>query len=257
MRLPEARAALAALAGEGPPRGGVTLAFDGAVARLALDHPAARSALTLSMMVALADAVAALSDWPGGLVVLSSTDPKAFCAGGYVPELVGALDRPEAAEAMARAMGVVLDALGALPAVSVAALDGLALGGGAELCLAADLRVASDAAAVHFVQARLGIAPGWGGARRLVRRVGRTAALRVLAAAEPLHADAAHAAGLVDHRVPTDAVAGALAWLGGRPPEVLRALKQQVDGDAAEEARAFASVWGGPAHRAARATARR
>src|SRR5690606_36148444 len=115
-------------------------------------------------------------------------------------------------------------------------------------------------ARIHFVHARLGIAPGWGGAGRLVRLLGRTAALRILIQAEPLGAEEARGLGLADV-VAADPVAAAEALLTGPVPEALRALKRQVlaaeRGDAAEDAEAIASVWGGPAHEAALARLKR
>lgn len=234
------------------PAGAVRLDLDGPVAHLRIDHPRARGAMTLSMMVDLADAVLALGAWDGALVLLSSTDPRAFCAGGHLGQLLAAIDAPEKAHTMCVAMGVVTDALAALPAVSVSAIDGLAVGGGAELVTATDFRVASPEARIHFVQARLGIAPGWGGTRRLARIVGRQAALRVLTTARPLFPGEAVELGLVDHRCEGRAVDGALEWLAdlrSRPPEAIRAVKQQILATSRdEEASAFASVWGGPAH---------
>lgn len=260
MDLNEARSALAALAPARRRPGRVTLELDGGVAHLRIDNPEARGALTVSMMVDLADAVTRLRGWDGALVVLSSTDPRAFCAGGHLGEVGRAVDGPAAAIAMATAMATVLDGLLDLPAVSVAAIDGLALGGGAELCTACDFRVAGPQARIHFVQSRLGIAPGWGATARLVRLVGRRVALRILTSARPMTAGEGQTLGLVDHRCDGAATDGALTWLEdlrGLAPESVRALKRQVvaaspaERDPAGEASAFASVWGGPAHRAA------
>lgn len=257
MTVDEARDALALLArrvrrGRGA-AGRVRLDLAGRVAHLRVDHPGARGALTVGMMVDLADAVVALQAWDGVLVVLSSTDPQMFCSGGHLGQLTRAIDAPEAARRMCVAMTTVLDALLALDAASVTALDGPALGGGGELCTATDFRVASAGARIHFVQARLGIAPGWGGTGRLVRHVGRRAALRILLSARPLSPGEAVEVGLVDHRAEGGAVDAALAWLDdllALPPEAARAVKRQV-ARPDEEASAFASVWGGPAHREA------
>src|SRR5687768_3140940 len=140
MRVEEARDALAGLStGK---HGAVRLELDGPVAHLRLDHPEARSALSLSMMAELASAVLQLERWEGVLVLLSSTDPRAFCSGGYLGELVRAAPSGEVAATMGRAMGAVLGALRDLPAISVAAVDGAAIGGGAELATATDFRVA-------------------------------------------------------------------------------------------------------------------
>ena len=103
----------------------------------------------------------------------------------------------------------------------------------------------------------LGIAPGWGGAGRLVGHVGSRTALKLLANAAPIDASEGAELGLFDARG-EDAVAEAEALLQpllGHPPVAIRAVKAQIvaarRGDRAGETRAFSEVWGGPAHRAA------
>lgn len=257
MELTEARRALEDL-GRGVPDvpGCVRLEHHGTHARIVLDNPVARGAVTLRMMRELADAVIALSRGDVATVVLTSTDPVAFCSGGHLGQVRRAVADPEAARVMARAMTAVLDGLLDLPVLSVAAIAGLAVGGGAELATACDLRVMAPDARIHFVHAQLGIAPGWGGAGRLVRLVGRRAALALLTDARPVGADEAVARGIAD-RVAADPLAAAESWVGGwgHPPEALRALKRQVvaaeRGRPEDDVEAFASVWGGPAHQAA------
>lgn len=254
----EARSALATLADRVEPmEGAVRLELDGPLARLWIDNPGARNALTVGMMVQLADAVIELADWDGAALILAAATPGVFCSGGHLRQVVRAVDCPDRAEAMATAMGRVLDALLELPLVSVSALSGPAIGGGAELCTATDFRVASPAARIHFVHASLGIAPGWGGTRRLVRHLGRTTALRLLAASDPIEVDAGLDTGLVTATA-DDAVGAAESLLEralSRTPAAVRAIKWQVVAaeheDPAADARAFADVWGGPAHIAA------
>lgn len=258
MNVAEARSALEGLAaGAAPREGTVRLELSGPVARLVIDNPSARNAMSVRMMVELADAVLRLQAWEGAALVFSSEGGPAFCSGGHLGDVRTALGSPEAGRVMSVAMTAVLDALLALPIVSVAAVEGVAMGGGAELLTACDHRVLAAGARVHFVQARLGVAPGWGGARRLIAHVGRPRALRLLTAAVPVSAADALSIGLADAVVPEDAVAGALQWLEpllGSPAASLRAVKAQVAvaprTDTAE-ADAFATVWAGPAHRAA------
>lgn len=261
--LVEARDRLAELRGTAERLGAIRVDLSGPVGRITIDHPEARSALSVSMMVELADAVLALRAWAGAIVVVSSTDPRAFCAGGHLGTVTRQVGAGEGARTMARAMTTVLDTMSALPVVSVAAVDGIAMGGGAELLTATDFRVVSPEARIHFVHARLGIAPGWGGTARLVRLVGRTAALRILGCARPLMPGECVDLGLVDHRGEGPATAEAVVWLQDlieRAPEAIRAVKRQVvaadQGDRAAEAEAFVEVWNGPAHRAALAQSR-
>lgn len=267
----DAKRALLELGG-GARKGSVNLRFESApagsgvartVARLEIDHPEARSAISLSMMCDLADAVYQLQQWTGALVIVSSTDRRAFCSGGHLGEIPQAIGPGPGAANMARAMTAVLDALLDLPQITVSAIDGVAIGGGAELATATDFRVAGPEARIHFVHARLGIAPGWGGTGRLARIIGRGPALRILSRARPLLPGEAVQLGLVDHRCDGHAVEGALAWVGdvlSVEPEALRAIKRQIvamnpvrppGSDPDAEVAAFADVWGGPAHRAA------
>ena len=231
MTLDDARDILAAFSRGQRRPGRVVLDEAGVVAHLRIDNPAARGAMTVPMMVDLAEAVRALRSFRGSLVVVSSTDPRAFCAGGHLGEVSRVIDTPEAAERMTHAMSTVLDALADLPVPSVAAIDGAALGGGAEIVTACDWRVAGPESRIHFVHTRLGIVPGWGGTGRLVRIVGRRSALRVLTSARPLKAEEGQSLGLVDLRCDGPAVPAALAWLEdllSLSPEAVRAAKAQV-----------------------------
>lgn len=252
MNVSNARSVLLELAeGVDPKPGRVRLELDERLAVLTLDNAGSRNAVTVQMMVDLAEAVMTLQEWNGSAVVLRSADPSIFCAGGHLGQLKRAVSNRDEALLMCAAMTVVLDGLLELPQVSVAALGALAVGGGAELATACDFRVAHPDAEIHFIHSKLGIATGWGGAGRLVKHIGRRQALWVLLDGEPIDAASARDLGLVD-AIADDADAGARALLEvvlGRAPEAVRALKRQVVAD--DPAGAFADVWGGPAHQAA------
>ncbi len=257
MSLGAARAALVELAAQaGPSDGRVHLTTRGDVAWIRLDHPSVRNALTVGMMLELADAVEALAAFPGWGLVVASQHPGMYCSGGHLDQVQRALLDPALGATMAAAMAVVLDALRDLPMISVAAIEGPAVGGGAELTTACDFRVMRRGASIHFAQARLGVAAGWGGASRLVALAGRRVALGVLARAERIGADEALALGLADRigDEPADVLAEAfLDGFAGVPAAALRGAKCQVVGatDPDVQVRAFAALWGGPAHRAA------
>jgi len=264
VNLEAARTELEALATRvAPGEGRIALELDGDVAWLRLDNPKAHNALTIRMMAELGAAVARLAEWTGACLVLAPSTEGTFCSGGHLDQVQQALIAPDQGHRMARAMGVVLDALLDLPVVSVAAVDGPAIGGGAELTTACDLRVIRWGARVHFVHARLGVAPGWGGTGRLVRLLGRRTALRLLAEARPVQAEEAVALGLADAACEGPAAEGALELLApirALPVAAVRAVKGQVSASDDREAQAarFAEVWGGPDHRAAlRALGRR
>ncbi len=97
----------------------------------------------------------------------------------------------------------VFDAIEALPQVTFALLNGHALGGGCELAMACDFRIAVGAAKLGQPECRLGLIPGWGGTKRLPRLVGPALARKLLFSGEALAAEQALAAGLVDEVVPS------------------------------------------------------
>ena len=101
---------------------------------------------------------------------------RAFVSGGDLKELA-ALRTLEEAAGMARRMRTICDRIAAFPAPVIAALNGHALGGGAEVAVAADIRVAADDVKIGFNQVSLAIMPAWGGAERLAALVGRSQAL--------------------------------------------------------------------------------
>ncbi len=258
MNLDGAVSTLAALAAGVPERAGrVRLTSADGVATLVIDNPASRNALTLRMMSDLASAVAALQSLPIVATLVVGEGDQSFCAGGQLDELLGAIDRPAAARAMCLAMGVVLDALLDSGFVTIGAVDGPAVGGGAELVTALDHPIIGGRGWVHFAQVGLGIPTGWGGARRLVGRVGRNRALTVVLGDERLDGPAAATLGLASAtpgsaRAACEAFAGKLRAL---PASGVRGLKRQVvaagTGDRDADATAFADAWGGLEHRAA------
>lgn len=252
-RLQQAVDDLTALESRAPDHGGdVHLDMTGPIAWLLLDHERAHNALTVRMMRQLAEHVQSLQRWDGAIVGVASARGGSFCAGGHLGQVRDTLVHDEAARIMTRSMEASLDALLALPALSVAVVEGPAIGGGVELASACDLRVATPAAWFLAAQVRLGVACGWGGARRLVTHLGRRQALRLLTRSERVPAEEAVGIGLVDAIADGDRDALLAAVLGPtleHPAASVRAAKRQVQGEDAAEA--FLSVWGGPAHREA------
>lgn len=137
-----------------------------------------------------------LETWQDGRVLLLSGEGGHFCSGADLNTVRQAIDTPERGALMSKLMTDTLNRLRNLPLLSIAAIDGAAVGGGAELCTAADLRVVSLHATIQFVHTRLGAAPGWGGAARLAQEVGRSSALKLLLLSEKLDADAVVRMGL-------------------------------------------------------------
>ncbi|WPB84654.1 enoyl-CoA hydratase/isomerase family protein [Sediminicoccus rosea] len=196
---------------------------------LTLDRPAAGNALDEATILALrARLDHAARDETLNCVILCGTG-RFFCAGGDL-KAYRALENAAALERVFGAARALLDAIEAHPLPVIAAIDGYALGGGAELALACDLRVAGAGAVLGFPQLRLGIIPGWDGTERLAARVGRGTAMRLLLTGERLTAEAAQAMGLVE-LVAENAREAALrlaADLEAAAPLAIRGAKQAL-----------------------------
>ncbi len=136
-------------------------------------------------------------------LVLSGSGEHSFISGGDLKEF-HTLKTAGEAQTMAHRMQSVCKRLEKLPCWTIAAVNGAAYGGGCELMLACDFRMAADTARFGFTQAKFYLTPGWGGLTRLTERVGRATALRWLAEAAVIHSDTALAHKLVDRVVPYD-----------------------------------------------------
>jgi enoyl-CoA hydratase/carnithine racemase len=235
--------------------GSIRLEFEQAWAELILDHPERRNAVSPGMMLDLEEAVDQLENWAGALVLVRGEGERAFCSGGDLRAVEAHLLEPDLAESMSRQMSRTLERLSALPQLVVAAVDGAALGGGAELVLSADRVFMAQAAIFGFVHIGLGVCPGWGAGRRLVEKLGPARALEILLEGRRMSADEAKSFGLVDQVCPGSAVSAARAWLAEtsqRAPEAIRgavAIIRSTDPD--QERDIFLSLWGGPAHQEA------
>jgi ethylmalonyl-CoA/methylmalonyl-CoA decarboxylase len=205
------------------------------------------------MMCDLRDAVSRIAGCSTLSAVLLTGSAGAFCSGGDLTAVRAHLMAPGAGAGMCAYMTETLDRLAALPVVVVAAVEGAALGGGAELLTCADIVVAGSSARIGFVHASLGVSPGWGGGRRLVGRVGARVALRLLAFSPRLSAEQARSVGLVDEVVADGAALGRAEDiarpLASMPVDAVRAAVSVTRG--ADEAACFTALWGGASHQEA------
>lgn len=198
---------------------------DGGVAHLIVDHPARK--LNVLDFDALASLEAALTDLeaatPSGVIV-SSGKPGSFIAGADV-EAIGSITDEVQVHAFVRRGQLAYQRLAALPCPTVAAIDGVCLGGGLELALACDSRIASEEprTTIGLPEVMLGILPAWGGTTRLWRLVGLPTALDLILSGRTLDARRAEKAGLVARAVPA-------AWLLERAEERLAALRARPTG---------------------------
>jgi enoyl-CoA hydratase/carnithine racemase len=225
----------------------VDLEVDDGLAVLTIDRPHARNAIALDTMEQLEKALDAAAG--ARALVIKGAGDRAFVSGGDLKEL-STLRTEEDASAMAKRMRSICDQLASFPAPVIAALNGHAFGGGAEVAVAADIRVAADDIKIAFNQVELEIMPAWGGAERLAALVGRGRALLLAGTGTTLNAVEAERIGLVDLVFPRSSfdegwrsVARALA----RHPAT--EIKRVISGVSPDEAIAsFARLWVADAH---------
>lgn len=196
------------------------------------------NALALDMLAAI-EAVLQLAatelarstdpDWLR-LVVLTGAGSQSFAAGGDLKELDSV--RTVAATTTMSARGTAaLNAVRDFPQPVIAGLNGAARGGGAELAMACDWRVAHAGAAIGFIQGRLNLSPAWGGGTDLLRKLGQGLGMRVLAEARVIGADEAVQLGLIEHLLPGTAeefpagLSEYVSQVGVRPAQILRSHK--------------------------------
>jgi enoyl-CoA hydratase/carnithine racemase len=183
---------------------------DDGVVLVRLDHPPV-NALSRAVLTELGHIAIALGHDDSVKAVVLTGDGKAFAAGADISEFADA----ERAREVSGIFRAALDALAAVPRPVLAALNGVALGGGLELALACDLRVAADSARVGQPEILLGIIPGAGATQRLPRLIGPARAKELVWSGRQVRADEAFAIGLVDRVVPGDELLDtALAWAG-------------------------------------------
>ncbi len=220
---------------------------------LTLNRPEAGNALNEATIAALRARLDAAADDDGLRCIILAGGGRFFCSGGDLKAYRALADRA-ALDRVFGAARALLDAIEAHPLPVIAAIDGFALGGGAELALACDLRVAGTGARIGFPQLRLGIIPGWDGTERLMRLVGPGIAARLLLTGERLDADAAKALRLVEIVAP-DAMAAArevAAGLDRAAPLAIRGGKAALRAqNRAQAAAIFADLWFTTDHREA------
>jgi enoyl-CoA hydratase/carnithine racemase len=228
----------------------VDLELDQGLAVITINRPGARNAIAPQTMDQLGQAIVGAK---GALcLVIRGEGDKAFVSGGDLKEL-STLRTEEQAAAMAWRMRSLCDELANFPAPVVAALNGHAFGGGAEVAVSADIRVAADDIKIGFNQVSLEIMPAWGGAERLAALVGRGRALMLAGTGAVLTADQAEKVGLVDRVLPRAtfetewrSLARALA---NRPAGDIKRVMSGVP--ASDAVAAFASLWVSDEHWAA------
>ncbi|MDB2225636.1 enoyl-CoA hydratase-related protein [Halorubrum ezzemoulense] len=234
-----------------------TIAFDvddRGVATITVDRPEQLNALTAETLEAIEDALDEAAERDARVLVIAGAGDEAFVAGADISHMVD-LSTPEA-QAYAELGHRVADAIETFPAPTIAAVDGYAFGGGCELALACDLRVAAESAVLGQTEIDLGIIPGWGGTQRLPALVGDEVARRLIFLGERIDATEAAEVGFVGEVVADDDFEDRIDDLAGelaaKPTTALRAAKEALnaasEGSAATglalERRAWAGLFG-------------
>jgi enoyl-CoA hydratase/carnithine racemase len=232
------------------------------VAVITVDRPAARNAIGFATVEELDSALDKVAASGAAVLVIRGGGDRAFVSGGDLKELAAIRTHADAV-GMARRIRRLLDRVAGFPVPVIAALNGHALGGGAEVAIAADVRVAADDIKIGFNQVTLGIMPAWGGAERLALTIGRGRALLAIASGELYDAPRAAELGILDIVVPRpsfeDTWRSLAQGLAATAPGTTRAVKsviaaatpmvhQDLEANAAD---AFAELWVAEAHWAA------
>ncbi|KAM6185884.1 ethylmalonyl-CoA decarboxylase [Rhynchocyon petersi] len=235
---------------------------DNGIGILTLNNPSKMNAFSGVMMLQLLEKVIELENWTEGKGLIVRGANNTFSSGSDL-NAVKTLKTPEDGVALCMYMQNTLTRFMRLPLVSVALVQGRALGGGAEFTTACDFRLMTPESEIRFVHKEMGIIPSWGGTTRLVEIIGSRQALKVLTGALKLDSTKALNIGMVEEVLKssdeTQSLQEAREWLlqfVRGPPEVVRTLKKSVSvvkelsiEDALEMERDLVgTVWGGPAN---------
>lgn len=206
--------------------------INASVGHLILDRPEKANAYDRAHLRALSDAMSSIEEHCA-VVIIRSAHPSVFCAGADLNEMKEAT--PEDARELYSQH--LFTRISRSPMVSIAVVDGIAVGGGCELALCADLRVVGSAAVFRLPETSLGIIPAAGGCTRLTRLLGTSIAKQVILAGKDISAKEAVRWGLAKDGA-TDALATASVLaehIATRNPDALAQAKQIIDGAAEDQ----------------------
>ncbi|XP_068608721.1 methylglutaconyl-CoA hydratase, mitochondrial [Brachionichthys hirsutus] len=173
---------------------------DAGIVVVGLNRPKAKNAISKNLINIMCEAVEDIkTNNRVRSVILCSVVPGIFCAGADLKERAK-MHQSEVGPFVSKARALITE-LGNLPVPTIAAIDGAALGGGLEMALACDIRIASNTAKMGLVEAKLAIIPGAGGTQRLPRVIGVSLAKELIFAARVLDGTEAGRVGLVNHSV--------------------------------------------------------
>jgi len=200
-----------------------------AVATILVDRPKVRNAIRFKTMLEIKDALEDIeNDDAIRVVVLTGTGDKAFISGGDISIMAEGEGKLVVLKELPKGQAICCD-IEHFPKPVIAKINGIALGGGTELAMCCDFRIAADTAIMGQPEIKLGIIPGYGGTQRLPRLIGMTKAKELVLLGDHISADEAYRLGLVNQVVPlaeldktVDQLCARLAALG---PLALRMAK--------------------------------
>ncbi len=209
------------------------LEIEEGIATLTINRPQALNAMTRELLEELGTAFSRLQDDPTvRVILLTGSGEKAFVAGADIAAMAGL--SPLEARELALLGQRTLAAIEACPLPVIAVVNGFALGGGCELAMACDMRLAADTARLGQPEINLGIIPGFAGSQRLPRLVGKGRALELLLSGEMIGAAEAWRIGLVNRVLPAAELMvearRLAALLAGKGRTALRLCKAAVQG---------------------------
>jgi enoyl-CoA hydratase len=182
----------------------------GDCALVTLDRPAKLNALNAQMMAALPEVLAEIAASDARAVLMTGAGNRAFCVGADLSEAAGR-SAAEHRASIQEGQRIFQD-LASVPVLTIALVNGLALGGGLELALACDFRLAARGATFGLPEVTLGLLPGYGGTQRLPRLIGHVAALELILSGDLIDAERALALGLLNRVVDGDLVQAGAAF---------------------------------------------
>ena len=204
----------------------------GAIATVQLNRPQKKNALNSELRREMEEALRVIERDTSLKVVIVTGGEEIFCAGADIGEIKEATTA-EANYKHAREFQLLFDQIESLPQPVIAAVSGYALGGGCELALACDFRIASEGARFGLPEIKIGAFPGGGGTQRLPRLIGAAKAKEMIFTGDPISADQALSLGLVVKVVPKDKLTeeakGLAAKLAILPRLAMEASKRVIN----------------------------
>lgn len=202
----------------------------GSVALLTINRPKVLNALNHEVMHKLDHIMAEIEENEGIHVVVITGEGRSFVAGADISEMANYT--AAAAKTFSRHGNDTFNRLARFPRATIAAVNGFALGGGCELAMACDIRIASEKAVFGMPEVGLGITPGFGGTQRLARQVGTTTAMELVLTCRQISAEEALKFGLVTHVYPAaemlDRAMELANIIASKPQVAVRQAKQAM-----------------------------